>query len=111
MKKFSLFFLLAIFAALTVLPITGCAGDGTSTDTPDAPETPSTENPSADTPPANLTVKELFELNFDLEDVSANAAAAVMSAEINAVKNAFPDVNEVAVSDKDFGETLSGSRS
>ena len=111
MKKFSLFFVLALFAALTVLLITGCAGDGTSTDTPDAPETPSTENPSADTPSANLTVKELFELNFDLEDVSADAAAAVMSAELNAVKNAFPDVNEVAVSDKDFGETLSGSRS
>ena len=111
MKKFSLFFVLALFAALTVLLIAGCAGDGTSTDTPDAPETPSTENPSADTPSANLTVKELFELNFDLEDVSAYAAAAVMSAELNAVKNAFPDVNEVAVSDKDFGETLSGSRS
>lgn len=111
MKKFSLFFVLALFAALTVLLIAGCAGDGTSTDTPDAPETPSTENPSADTPSANLTIKELFELNFDLEDVSADVAAAVMSAELNAVKNAFPDVNEVAVSDKDFGETLSGSRS
>lgn len=111
MKKFSLFFVLAIFAALTVLLITGCAGDGTSTDTPDAPETPSTENPSADTPSDNLTVKELFELNFDLDDVSANVAAAVMSAEIDAVKTAFPDVNEVAVSDKDFGETLLASRS
>ena len=111
MKKFSLFFVLAIFAALTVLLITGCAGDGTSTDTPDAPETPSTENPSADTPSDNLTVKELFELNFDLDNVSANVAAAVMSAEIDAVKTAFPDVNEVAVSDKDFGETLLASRS
>ena len=111
MKKFSLFFVLAIFAALTVLLITGCAGDGTSTDTPDAPETPSTENPSADTPSDNLTVKELFELNFDLDDVSANVAAAVMSAEIDAVKTAFPDVNEVAVSDKDFGETLLASHS
>lgn len=111
MKKFSLFFVLAIFAALTVLLITGCAGDGTSTDTPDAPETPSTENPSADTPSDNLTVKELFELNFDLDDVSANIAAAVMSAEIDAVKTAFPGVNEVAFSDKDFGETLLASRS
>lgn len=111
MKKFSLFFVLALFAALTVLLIAGCAGDGTSTDTPDAPETPSTENPSADTPSDSLTVKELFELNFDLEDVSADAAAAVMSAELNALKNAFPEVNEVAFSDKDFGETLSGSRS
>lgn len=111
MKKFSLFFVLAIFAALTVLLITGCAGDGTSTDTPDAPETPSTENPSADTPSDNLTVKELFELNFDLDDVSANVAAAVMSAEIDAVKTAFPGVNEVAFSDKDFGETLLASRS
>ena len=103
--------MLALFAALTVLLITGCAGDGTSTDTPDAPETPSTENPSADTPADDSTVAELFELNFDLDDVSADVAAAVMSAELNAVKNAFPDVNEVAVSDKDFGETLSGSRS
>lgn len=111
MKKFSLFFVLAIFAALTVLLITGCAGDGTSTDTPDAPETPSTENPSADTPSDNLTVKELFELNFDLDNVSANVAAAVMSAEIDAVKTAFPGVNEVAFSDKDFGETLLASRS
>lgn len=111
MKKFSLFFVLAIFAALTVLLITGCGGDGTSTDTPDAPETPSTENPSADTPSDNLTVKELFELNFDLDDVSANVAAAVMSAEIDAVKTAFPGVNEVAFSDKDFGETLLASRS
>lgn len=111
MKKFSLFFVLAIFAALTVLLITGCAGDGTSTDTPDAPETPSTENPSADTPSDNLTVKELFESNFDLDDVSANVAAAVMSAEIDAVKTAFPEVNEVAFSDKDFGETLLVSRS
>lgn len=111
MKKFSLLFVLALFAALTVLLIAGCAGDGTSTDTPDAPETPSTENPSADTPSDNLTVKELFESNFDLDDVSANVAAAVMSAEIDAVKTAFPDVNEVAVSDKDFGETLLASRS
>ena len=111
LKKFSLFFVLAIFAALTVLLITGCAGDGTSTDTPDAPETPSTENPSADTPSDNLTVKELFESNFDLDDVSANVAAAVMSAEIDAVKTAFPGVNEVAFSDKDFGETLLASRS
>lgn len=111
MKKFSLFFVLAIFAALTVLLITGCAGDGTSTDTPDAPETPSTENPSADTPSDNLTVKELFESNFDIDDVSANVAAAVISAEIDAVKTAFPDVNEVAFSDKDFGETLLASRS
>lgn len=111
MKKFSLFFVLALFAALTVLLIAGCAGDGTSTDTPDAPETPSTENPSADTPSDNLTVKELFESNFDLDDVSADVAAAVMSAEIDAVKTAFPDVNEVAVSDKDFGETLLASRS
>lgn len=111
MKKFSLFFVLAIFAALTVLLITGCAGDGTSTDTPDAPETPSTENPSADTPADDSTVAELFELNFDLDDVSADVAAAVMSAEIDAVKTAFPDVNEVAVSDKDFGETLLASRS
>lgn len=111
MKKFSLFFVLALFAALTVLLITGCAGDGTSTDTPDAPETPSTENPSADTPSDNLTVKELFESNFDLDDVSANVAAAVMSAEIDAVKTAFREVNEVAFSDKDFGETLLASRS
>lgn len=111
MKKFSLFFVLAIFAALTVLLITGCAGDGTSTDTPDAPETPSTENPSADTPADDSTVAELFELNFDLDDVSANVAAAVMSAEIDAVKTAFPDVNEVAFSEKDFGETLLASRS
>lgn len=111
MKKFSLFFVLAIFAALTVLLITGCAGDGTSTDTPDAPETPSTENPSADTPADDSTVAELFELNFDLDDVSADVAAAVMSAEIDAVKTAFPGVNEVAFSDKDFGETLLASRS
>ena len=111
MKKFSLFFVLAIFAALTVLLITGCAGDGTSTDTPDAPETPSTENPSADTPADDSTVAELFESNFDLDDVSANVAAAVMSAEIDAVKTAFPDVNEVAFSEKDFGETLLASRS
>lgn len=103
--------MLALFAALTVCLIAGCAGDGASTDTPDAPETPSTENPSADTPYDNLTVKELFELNFDLDDVSANVAAAVMSAEIDAVKTAFPDVNEVAFSDKDFGETLLASRS
>lgn len=111
MKKFSLFFVLAIFAAMTVLLITGCAGDGTSTDTPDAPETPSIENPSADTPADDSTVAELFELNFDLDDVSANVAAAVISAEIDAVKTAFPDVNEVAFSDKDFGETLLASRS
>ena len=103
--------MLALFAALTVCLIAGCAGDGASTDTPDAPETPSTENPSADTPYDNLTVKELFELNFDLEDVSADVAAAVMSAELNALKNVFPDVNGVAVSDNDFGETLSASRS
>ena len=110
MKKFSLFFVLAIFAALTFLLITGCAGDGTS-DTPDAPETPSTENPSADTPADDSTVAELFELNFDLDDVSADVAAAVISAEIDAVKTAFPGVNEVAFSDKDFGETLLASRS
>ena len=34
-----------------------------------------------------------------------------MSAEIDAVKTAFPGVNEVAFSDKDFGETLLASRS
>lgn len=103
-----LFIVLFIFA---IGLLTACADDGTSTDTPGTTENPSTSNPPTENPSDEATVKELFELNFDLNDISADVSTAVGAAELNAVKTAFPRVNEVAFSDKDFGETLSASRS